>query len=84
MIREHRRLSPDDFRSLCIKMDWFTRATTTQYEAAFRLCTLEMDTTNIQKLAEAVLRYSDLYAGDTLLSIMFSIARKCVTTFEEV
>lgn len=83
-IKETRRLYWDDFQSLCIEMNWFTNATNTQWSLMFDFLQEEMTTLRLQKLAEAVMRFSDIPEGMDLCSIMFAICRRTFTTFEEV
>lgn len=83
-IKETRRLYWDDFRSLCIEMGWFTNATNTQWSLMVDFLQDEMTTLRLQKLAEAVMRFSDIPEGVDLCTIMYTICRRTFTTFEEV
>lgn len=83
-IKESRRLYWNDFQKLCIEANWFTKATNAQFSVLVDFLQEEMTTVRIQKLAEAVMRSSDIEEGVDLCSIMFAICRRTITTFEEV
>lgn len=93
--REIRTLSPYDLRSLCITEDYCTDATNAEYEAILNMARKPNITTDdIVEIATAIVEHSEtafenfvrccgLGKSDFYLHVMFGIADKCNSFFEE-
>lgn len=93
--REVRRLSSSDLRALCIKEDWYTGGDCEEYDNLLNMTKKENITTDdIVEIATDIIGHSDVaiekyvrYYGmsmsEVYTHVMFLIAEKCNTYFEE-
>ncbi|MBQ3256349.1 MAG: hypothetical protein IJN43_16095 [Ruminococcus sp.] len=80
--KEIRRVSMMALRSLCIKMNWFVKATNKEYAVFLNYATNETVTTDdLVEMATQVKEYSDTHFE--IEDIMYLIAECCHTYFEE-
>ena len=94
--REVRRLGSMELRSLCIKEDWYTGGTNEEYAVLMDMANRENITTDdIVEMATDIYEHSESAMdrlkraagydiGDCLKHIMFAIAERCTTCFEEI
>lgn len=83
---EVRRLTSMDLRSLCIMNDWYTHGTVKEYSNLLsNVDNLKNVTTDdIVEIAQDIVDHSDVHMDMGFTDIMFAIAEKCTTYFEEV
>lgn len=85
---EHRTLSADKLRALCIKNDWYTCGDCEEYENLFNRLhdengdRVEMTTEKLAEIASDILEHSD--TDYNIPNIMFELARACFTYFTEI
>ena len=74
-----------DLRELCIQRDWFTMATSEQYDSFLRLTNGEITTERLHQMAEMVTWFSEQenIEGMEITDIMFELNRVAFTTFTE-
>lgn len=79
--KEIRRVSMMALRSLCIKMNWFIKATNKEYAVFLNYARNESVTTDdLVEMATLVKEYSD--TRYEIEDIMYLIAERCHTYFE--
>lgn len=95
--REVRTLTAYDLRNLCIAEDWCTGATNEEYSKILDLARgkANITTDDIVEIATAIVEHSEtalegytrcsgMGRSDFYLHIMYLIAEKCHTFFEEI
>ena len=94
--KEVRRLGSMELRALCIKEDWYTGGTNEEYANLLDMANRENVTTDdIVEMATDIYEHSEVAMdklkraagydiGECLKHIMFAIAERCTTFFEEI
>ena len=86
---ETRILDSSKLRSLCIEHNWYTHGNNEEYAHLFSMlhdedgCPENMTTDKLAEIAADIMAHSEI-TDYTITSVMFELARKCYTYFEEV
>ena len=82
-IRENRIMSKIDLRNLCVKFNWFTRATNEEYDKFLNLVNANMTANRLLIMALEIQKYSDPETYDQLESsdIVYTLCEICHSCF---
>lgn len=84
---ETRTMNSSKLRSICIKMDWYTRGTNEEYSNLFAKlhddmgCPVHLTTEKLVEIAEDIWEHSEIQ-DYTIESVLFELARTCYTYFD--
>lgn len=82
--KEVRRLGADRLRGLCIEKNWYTCGTNEEYAVVLNMADRENITTNdIVEIATDICEHSNNIQFDEYTNVMYEIANRCYTFFEE-
>lgn len=84
---ETRTLDSSKLRAICIENDWYTHGTNEEYASLFAKlhdeygCPENMTTEKLAEIAADIMTHSEI-SDYTITSVMFVLARACVTYFD--
>lgn len=86
---ETRILDSSKLRTVCIQQAWYTCGTNEEYSNLFSKlhdengCPENMTTEKLAEIAADIMAHSEI-SDYTITSVMFVLARACITYFDEV